>query len=118
MICQIEIFVKNLKASSSFYEQVFAWKYSPCEIYKMMVVDVPDTLTYGISLVEVAGDFKKMSGIYIKVNNLDLCLEKCKIQGGIIIKDKQIVAGYGYKAAIGDLDGHGWGIFQAFSSSH
>lgn len=114
-LCQVEIHVRDLQRSLKFYEDVFGWQPVPAEIHNYVVLKVPDSSAYGISLIP---DAKRAPGgdgivLYFSCEDPDACLERATKAGGRVRFRNQRLPGYGRLDQFEDPDGQRFGLFSS-----
>ena len=114
-LCQIEIKVKNLTKSITFYENVFGWKAVPAEIHEVTVLSVPEDCPFGISLVlgkKANQTNPSRITLYYKTNDPEKIIEKAKAHGGRLRFGPKELRGYGTIYQIEDPDAQSFGLFS------
>ncbi|MEZ4743622.1 MAG: VOC family protein [Bdellovibrionota bacterium] len=112
-LCQIEIMVSDLDRSLLFYDKVFGWKAVPAYIYNYVVLDVPESCPFGVSLIpdnEVSKSFGTRVILYFEVNNSRSVVELAYQYGGKKILEKKL-PGYGRTVQLSDPDGQIFGLY-------
>lgn len=118
-ICQIEIHVQDLEKSLAFYQEVFGWQRSPADLHDYLVLDVPASCPYGISLVPVGKSTQlgKTSNsrivLYFACDEPEWFAEQAVKAGGRKRLGPKKLPGYGTIYQIEDPDGNRFGLYQA-----
>ena len=113
-LCQVEIHATRLETSRKFYEEVFGWKAAPAEIHNYLVLEVPETCPFGISIVPSMGA-RLSSGqiiLYFQVNDAAKIAARAEQFGGSKKFGPTKLTAYGNIWQITDPDGHKFGLFE------
>lgn len=114
-LCQIELAVSDIDAAINFYQKVFGWNASKAKIHNYIVMDVPETCPYGISLVPMPTTSENALShkvtLYFKTEHLGEISKSALKYGGTATLEK-IIPGYGDITIIQDLDGHRFGLLN------
>ena len=113
-LCQLEIHATRLDVSRRFYEEVFGWKTVPAEIHNYLILEVPETCPFGISIVPSMGA-KPSSGqiiLYFQVDDAQKIADRAEQFGGSKKFGPTRLPAYGNIWQITDPDGHKFGLFE------
>ena len=113
-LCQVEIHATRLDASRKFYEEVFGWRAVPAEIHNYLILEVPETCPFGISLVP-SMSARQSSGqiiLYFQVTDAATIAAKAEQFGGSKKFGPTRLPAYGDIWQITDPDGHKFGLFE------
>ena len=111
-LCQIEIPVKDPLASLAFYEQVFGWKKSKAEIHDYFIIEVPEDLPFGVSLIPKKNPHQGGPVLYFRVENAEKLANLAQACGGKKRFGPKRFPGYGMVWQIEDPDGNGFGLLE------
>ena len=118
-LCQVEIHATRLDVSRKFYEEVFGWKAVPADIHNYLILAVPETCPFGISIVPSMG-VRQSSGqiiLYFQVTDAEKIAERAELFGGSKKFGPTKLPAYGKIWQITDPDGHKFGLFEKQDSS-
>lgn len=113
-LCQIELCVAEPRKTAAFLESVFGWTTAPAELQDYVVIDVPESCPYGMSLVpQGQGEVKAQSIVlYFSVDDIEEVIAKTKKNGGQVRFGPKKLPGYGTIYQIATPDGLRFGIFK------
>lgn len=113
-LCQIELCVANPQSTVAFLQNVFGWTTAPAELQDYIVIDVPETCPYGISIVAQAQGEPRAQPVvlYFAVENVEEVIEKVKKNRGQVRFGPKKLPGYGTIYQIATPDGLRFGIFE------
>jgi predicted enzyme related to lactoylglutathione lyase len=109
-IAHVEIPVKNIDNSASFFNKLFGWEFRPFgrgyhlfNTHKGFTVGLrqSDTINTGDTTI-----------FHVRVNNIESFIEKAKEIGGEVVRGKTIIPAMGSYALIKDSDGNTIGLYQ------
>ncbi len=117
-LCQLEIPVDDLSRALAFYEKVFGWRPVPAEIHEYVVMAVPDSCPFGISLVPRRGATGG-GGIvpYFAVDDAEAVAAAALAHGGRRRFGPMALAGYGIVYQLEDSEGNRLGLYARPPSS-
>lgn len=113
-LCQIELCVANPQDTVTFLHKVFGWATAPAELQDYIVIDVPESCPYGISIVGQGQAVVRAQPmvLYFAVENVEDVIEKTKKNGGQVRFGPKKLPGYGTIYQIASPDGVRFGIFE------
>lgn len=113
LLCQIELYIDPDMDNIGFYEKILGWQTTPAELYKHLVIDVPEDSHFGICLIErkALKQACNQSRLYFRVQNIDQL--KVKLDS-YYTKDHPITIrpSYGKVLLFSDPSGNLLGFFQ------
>lgn len=119
-LVQIEIPVADLGLAQQFYASAFGWRAVPAEIHNYVVLDVPSSCPWGISLVPSirrnldtgAQDRQPSIVLFFAAPNPSEICEKVRAAGGTVKENTRQLPGYGTAWFVTDIDGNSFGLFK------
>ena len=112
-LCQIEIYVSELKTSLEFYEKVFGWKKVPAYIHNLCVLDV-NSSKVGVALVPSKLKAAQKSTFYFSVESseiIEAVISEAKSLTGRSSREEKTLPSFGRVSYVIDPDGHRIGLF-------
>jgi uncharacterized protein len=110
-IAHFEICVKDLKAGTDFYRELFGWTIKMESTMNYAMIDTGKEPGGGIFQAE--GDIKPYLAIYPEVDDIEKTLEKAEKLGAfIIVKKTKISDEWGYYGLFTDPDGNVIGVWS------
>jgi predicted enzyme related to lactoylglutathione lyase len=112
-LCQIEIRVSDLEKSISFYRHVFGWEPVPAHFHDYVVLAVPESCSFGISLVPSRSESKDAGtgvNLFFKAEKPEDIVKAAVLHGGKKLPSRRM-PGYGRVVQFADPDGQVFGIF-------
>lgn len=115
-LCQIEIPMGDIPRTLTFYREVFGWVPAPIEIHSYFVMQIPEELPYGVSLVPQTFSSKKGPQItlYYEVDSesqREAIVKKAETWEGKSLGPARALPGYGSVQFILDPNGNRFGLF-------
>ena len=106
----VEIPVLDLKKAKEFYATIFDWKIDLESFNNYGLVDIPNSVSIGLYLVEKIP--KHGINVVFEVDDINQKLQEVKNLGGEIVKEKQEIAPeIGYAAQFKDCFGNELGLY-------
>lgn len=122
-VTHFEVQVDDVARAKKFYEEAFGWQIEP------WMTKEKDGMDYWGLMTGKAGERGINGGMYerpkdagdkyylydctIEVDDLDKAVESVKKAGGMITKEKDVIAGVGFFAGAKDTEGNRFGLMQS-----
>jgi predicted enzyme related to lactoylglutathione lyase len=116
-IVQIEVHTKDIERSIEFYSNVFGWRPVPAQIQNCVVLKVPETNSWGVSLIPNSNLSlaNKNLIIYFKTAHAESIAQLASKFGGASHFGPSNLPSYGTIWQISDPDGNRFGLFKTQS---
>ena len=104
-----------------FYEEAFAWKFTPLPQMNYYLIETKDIKARkGIGGGMYPRDDPKAPGVvnFIGVESLDEMIDKITALGGTVITPRHVVPNWGYFAVCTDTENNQFGIFEEDGQAH
>lgn len=115
-ICQLEIPVSDLETAKDFYLNVFRWEPIDIELHEYVVLDIPRSLPYGISLVRSKNTRSGGPVVFFQCSDLQTLKERVIRAKGKVVKER-LIPGYGKALLIEDPFRNQFGLFEKKDSA-
>ena len=116
-LCQLEIHVKDLERSLTFYREVLGWNDVPAEIHLYHILEVPEDCPWGVALIPDSSAENRGSNLvpYFAATDPERICGKAIEHGGKKIFGPRKMGAYGETWQIADPDGQKYGLYKKAS---